>query len=169
MMPRAYAYVGPEALGAGAAQARSGSTIRDRDDLARWAAAQPEWDGEELTATFVVLTDGSLRVAPRRSEHVDCAQGAAVLAAGELTLGRGPGGVEVVAATNQSTGYCPEPDCWSSLRAALDAVAIPAPAGLATAYTFRRCPECGERNLVKEAWFVCDLCGADLPEAWNFA
>ena len=167
-MPRTYAYVGPEALSAGAAAARSGFTVRDRDGLARWAAARPDWDGDRLTVTFVVLEDGALRVAPRRSEHVDCARGAVVLAAGELTLRRTPT-LAVAGATNQSTGYCPEPDCWSSLRAALGALEIPAPAELTVAYTFRRCPRCGERNLVKEAWFVCDLCGADLPEAWNFA
>jgi transcription initiation factor TFIIIB Brf1 subunit/transcription initiation factor TFIIB len=33
---------------------------------------------------------------------------------------------------------------------------------------FRRCPACGERNIVKDDWFVCGVCGADLPTVWNF-
>ena len=30
------------------------------------------------------------------------------------------------------------------------------------------CPRCGERNVVKDGWFVCGVCGADLPAGWNF-
>ena len=30
------------------------------------------------------------------------------------------------------------------------------------------CPNCGQRNIVKEGWFVCGVCGADLPATWNF-
>jgi hypothetical protein len=32
---------------------------------------------------------------------------------------------------------------------------------------FRRCPRCQERNLVKNDDFVCVICGAELPWAWN--
>ena len=39
---------------------------------------------------------------------------------------------------------------------------------LATHIAFRRCPDCRERNLVKDSWLVCQLCGSDLPEEWNF-
>jgi hypothetical protein len=34
---------------------------------------------------------------------------------------------------------------------------------------FRRCEKCGERNVVKEGWFVCGVCRTDLPAKWNFA
>ena len=37
-----------------------------------------------------------------------------------------------------------------------------------TRVVFRLCPACNERNIVKDGWFVCDLCGADLPGNWNF-
>ncbi len=32
----------------------------------------------------------------------------------------------------------------------------------------RRCLACGQRNIVKDDWFVCGVCGKDLPAAWNF-
>jgi hypothetical protein len=40
-------------------------------------------------------------------------------------------------------------------------------------YGFRRrddgwtCTAC-ERNVVKDRWFECQVCGAELPQAWNF-
>lgn len=116
-MPRSYDYVGPPALASTVVGDPTGVTIRCADDLVRWAREQDEWDGESLTVTFVVPTDGTLRVAPRRSEHVACALGGSVLAAGELTIRLEPE-LAVVAATNQSTGYCPEPSCWDVARAA---------------------------------------------------
>ena len=33
---------------------------------------------------------------------------------------------------------------------------------------FRRCTQCGERNLVREGDFFCAICDAELPVAWNF-
>ena len=33
----------------------------------------------------------------------------------------------------------------------------------------RRCPTCGERNVIRDGWFACGSCGADLPAAWNFS
>lgn len=32
----------------------------------------------------------------------------------------------------------------------------------------RLCLGCGERNLVKDDWFECAMCGAELPALWNF-
>ena len=32
----------------------------------------------------------------------------------------------------------------------------------------RHCEGCGERNVVRDGWFVCGVCGADLPAEWNF-
>ena len=166
-MPRSYDYVGPPEIASAVVGDATGVTIRSREDLVRWAREQNEWDGGSLTVTFVVSTDGALRVAPRRSEHVACALGGSILAAGELTIRLEPE-LEVVAATNQSTGYCPEPSCWGPARAALDALGIRSPRELTSAYVFRRCPRCGERTLIKEEWFVCALCGEDLPREWNF-
>ena len=166
-MPELYKYVGPASIREAALIDPAGVTIRGREDLSGWMQSQSDWDGDILTATFVVLVDGTLRVAPRRSEHVACALGANVRAAGELRL-VSDRGARVVACSNQSTGYCPEPSCWAALESALRDAEIPHPGKLTHAYVFRKCPKCGERNLVKEGWFVCALCDADLPGRWNF-
>ncbi|WP_218060602.1 hypothetical protein [Micromonospora sediminicola] len=68
--------------------------------------------GLEEPATFVVDRHGTLRVAPRQNEHVACAAGQDVLAAGEITFAASNTGYVVQAVSNQSTGYCPDPDCW---------------------------------------------------------
>jgi hypothetical protein len=116
------------------------------------------------TVTFVVTDDGQLWVADRRSEHVACARGGDVLAAGELTFAA-DGTVE--GATNQSTGFCPEPTSIDALRAALDRAGIAAPRSYEPAFEFRRCATCGV-NLIKEGVFECAVCGEPLPAEWNF-
>lgn len=73
----------------------------------------------------------------------------------------------LIEASNQSTGFCPDVDCWADLAAALSFDAITLPPRLTRPIHFRRCPKCGEVNLVKEAWFVCVFCDADLPANWN--
>ncbi len=167
-MAKLYAYVGPPAIREAVLGVPSGISVVSADALRMWAAGQEEWDDDGLTVTFVLLPDGTLRVAPRRSEHVACALGGDVLAAGEMTVCLAPQ-LAVVRVTNQSTGYCPQPECWQATRATLNALAIPCPDELSQAFTFRCCVACGARNLVKDAWFVCDLCGHDLPLEWNFA
>jgi hypothetical protein len=117
----------------------------------------------------VVDVAGLLRLAPRRSEHVACAAGADVLAAGEITLRRIENGWAAAAVSNQSTGYCPDPDCWPAVAAALDRAGIAYGGGFTEEFTFRRCPECGQRNIVKDAVFFCAVCDAELPASWNFA
>lgn len=157
---RRYRYVGPDALRPPPSTVPAGAPIRARADLAPWLTSG--------TMTFVVGTDGVLRVADRRSEHVDCAGGGDVLAAGELTVMTTRDGPVVTEASNQSTGYCPEPESWVALSKALDTAAVPHPGRYTYEAIFRRCPACGERSLVKEAWFECVLCGAELPRTWNF-
>lgn len=164
-----YPYVGPEEILALVRPGQGGHVVRNRADLAAWLAARRTEEHTE-PLSYVVGTDGLLRVAPRRSEHVVCAGGEPVLAAGELTPSPSPPlGAAVVAVSNQSTGYCPDPDCWPAVAAALDRAAITRPPGLTDPVVFRRCPACGERNLVKEGFFVCALCDADLPAEWNLA
>jgi len=109
--------------------------------------------------------NGVLLLAHRRSEHVACAGGSRVLFAGEITFSAAGDVYEI---SNQSTGFCPEPNSWSSVASALDAIPVGRPDDFTTRVVFRLCPGCNERNIVKDAWFVCDLCGADLPEEWNF-
>jgi hypothetical protein len=30
-------------------------------------------------------------------------------------------------------------------------------------------PKCHERNVVKDGYFVCAICGGELPSPWNFS
>jgi hypothetical protein len=54
-------------------------------------------------------------------------------------------------------------------RRALDRIGVPHPGRFTTEMVFRRCRKCGERNVVKDGWFACGVCGAELPAEWNFA
>lgn len=166
-MARLYDYVGPTEIKEAVAEYPAGISILSVDDLLTWLEQQDEWSDDSITVTFIVSPEGTLRIAPRRSEHVACAQGGPVLAAGELTFRLKPR-LEVVGATNQSTGYCPEPECWEATRSTITALGILCPAELTYAYTFRLCVQCGERNLIKDDWFECSSCGQELPHEWNF-
>lgn len=162
LMTRVYRYVGPAEIAA-EATGKPGVAIHSREDLQHWVKAQQ--DETPVTATYVVDAEQVLRIAPRRSEHVACAGGGAVCAAGELVANDRGAVIEV---SNQSTGYCPDPGCWASLHAALDSAGIDHPATWTASFTFRRCESCGQRCIVKDEWFECDVCGAALPEHWNF-
>ncbi|MGW4807057.1 hypothetical protein [Kitasatospora sp. NPDC004272] len=105
-----------------------------------------------------------LRLADRRSEHVACAGGAAVLGAGEVAFAPGRRVAEV---SNLSTGYCPDTACWPAVAAALERAGASHPGGFTYSAVFRRCTGCGEVSLVREGFFVCVFCEADLPEHWN--
>ena len=168
MAPRQYQYVGPADIRDSAlASSPVGTPIRCVDNLSAWItsrATDVEPDGS-LIATFTVNVDCTLLLAPRRSEHVACAGGGPVLSAGEITFSS-DGDVSEI--SNQSTGFCPEPESWPTVATALDAIPVDRPDDFTTRVVFRLCPGCDERNIVKDGWFVCDLCGADLPENWNF-
>jgi hypothetical protein len=134
--------------------------MTSRNDLADWLAGERDFG----PSTFVVAADGDLYLAPRQREHVAAAGGEPVRSAGEITFG--PDGT-VVAVTNQSTGYAPEPESWIEVAAALDRLGVAHPSGFTQAFDFRRCEACSTVNLVKDGWLVCAVCGEDLPSAWN--
>lgn len=161
-----FAYIGPPEVRARSLGAPGGAPIGDGSALLAWMrGAASEVAREGGWATYVVDAAGQLVVAPRRSEHVACAGGAAVRAAGEVRFdARG----EVIEVTNNSTGYCPDEACWESVRAALNRAGLRGPSAFTVVVRFRRCTACGERNLVKEEWYRCALCDAELPAAWNF-
>lgn len=161
----AYPYVGPEEIRRSVEAHPVGPAIRSREDVEQWLRAHA--DAASEGATYVVDLSGQLRVAPRRSEHVACAGGEEVLAAGEIRFSRGGHGWEVQEVSNQSTGYCPDTSCWEAVALALSKAGVPGPAGFTFEVVFRRCPKCREINLVKESWFVCVFCDADLPPSWN--
>jgi hypothetical protein len=147
--------------------------VRGAADLDAWAAEQgaekraPGGRRPEETFTFVVGPDGLLRLAPRRSEHAACAGGGDVLDAGEIGFRRTGHGWEVSEVSNQSTGYCPDPDSWPAVAAALDRAGVVRPDGFTHALVFRRCERCRENNVVREGVFVCVFCDAGLPHVWN--
>ena len=161
-----YRYVGPVDLLALVDAGATGTAIASPEDFTAWAAART---GDELAEpfTYVVPTDGVLRLAPRRSEHVVCAGGAAVSAAGEITFAAERGRRSVTEVSNQSTGYCPDVTCWPAVAAALDRAGLAHPGRLTVEVVFRRCPACAELNIVREGDFVCVFCDADLPGEWN--
>src|SRR6202008_1432529 len=72
--PRRYRYVGPADVLATVRRGGEGGSITSPADLAAWPADRGRAElGEPFT--FVVDLGGTLRLAPRRSEHVACAAG----------------------------------------------------------------------------------------------
>ena len=161
-----YCYVGPAVLAEGAAPGPSVITVMSAQVLAGWVAGRPAAEVRE-PFTFVVGLDGWLRLAPRRSEHVDCAAGQPVLAAGEVLFAREESGWSVCEISNQSTGYCPDLDSWPAVAAALARIGLEHPGDFTHKIVFRRCPGCGQLNIVREGDFACAVCGCTLPDHWN--
>jgi hypothetical protein len=165
-MPRLYEYVGPEEIRRRAFTAPAGVRTASPLDLENWARQTGQRPNREglIAATFVVDEQGNLCVADRGSEHIACSGSRAVLSAGELFFLAS----EVVEVSNQSTGFCPEPESWPVVAAALDRAGLHHPGRFTREVVFRRCPACGQRNIVKDGWFVCGVCGVMLPREWNF-
>jgi hypothetical protein len=168
-MQPTYRYVGPKMIADRAPPAPAGVRVESPEDVRRWVreTGQLRCPAGDVTVTFVIDESGWLRVADRRSEHVACAGGRPVRSAGEMTFTVGPVEVSVPWVTNQSTGYCPEADSWPAVRAALERAGIEAPDGFSQEFVFRRCPECGAINVVKDGVFECGVCSAPLPGEWN--
>ena len=139
---------------------QSGFRVESPEDVRRWVRET----GQELnaagsvTATFVIDESGWVRIADRRSEHVLAPVEDRCRPAGEMTFTIGPRSVSVTWVTNQSTGYCPEPDSWPAVQAALARSDIPGLEGFSKEFLFRRCPRCGSINIIKEGIFDCGVC-----------
>jgi len=164
-MERLYCYVGPSAIAAAAARNHTARTpVSTALDVRRWikTCGKPP-----VTATFIIDQQCKLWIANRRSEHVACARGGPVLAAGEMTFEDGAEGVEAVYITNQSTGFCPEPESWAAVECALNLAGIAHAGDYDQKCEFRLC-ECGQINIVKDRVFECGVCAASLPSEWNF-
>ena len=166
---RLYRYIGSKQIADRATLMPAGTPLRSAADVLGWArdsCQRPRPDGC-LIATFVVNAAGVLLLADRHSEHVACAGRQPVQAAGEITLRVVGRSVDVVAVSNQSTGYCPEPESWPAVATALTAAGLQPPPGFDPACVFRLCPRCGSKNLVKDGVFECGVCSAELPAAYN--
>lgn len=161
-----YRYVGPAHVLAAVTPEDSGHRITSVDELTAWMAALAPAERRE-PHTFIIDMTGDLRVAPRHSEHVACAGGRPVLSAGEISFVRQDGRWTVPDVSNQSTGYCPESSSWPAVAAACEQVGLEHPEEFTAAFEFRRCPTCGEINIVKDDDFVCAACDAILPREWN--
>lgn len=166
-MSRLYHYVGPAKILEASRSSDPGLVIGTREQLLCWLkdhANDTNSDGS-ISATFIIDKSEKLRLSPRRYEHIACASRESVLGAGEMSfIANG----EIIDVNNYSTGFCPEPESWISCAAALDRIGIMHPNEFTRKIIFRRCPECTERNIVKDNWYVCDLCGSELPIRWNF-
>ncbi|MGC5020379.1 hypothetical protein [Micromonospora sp. DT47] len=101
---RRYRYVGPADVRASVADSPEGWPIRSSVDLDTYLAAADPRDRDE-PFTYVIVPGGTLRLAPRRSEHVACAGGGEVLGAGEIAFAGERDGSVVTEVSNQSTGY----------------------------------------------------------------
>ncbi|MDT6982085.1 hypothetical protein ACFSUJ_09590 [Streptomyces lusitanus] len=157
----AYVYVGPTELRQGVTSV-GGATVLDIGDLERFLSQRPASEVAE-PFTYVVDTAGRLLLAPRRSEHVACAGGEAVLGAGEIGFRRSGARWSAEYVSNQSTGYCPDLESWAAVARSLDRAGIAHGTGFTHAIVFRCCPRCEGWNVVREQTYVCALCDADLP------
>ncbi|WP_328807637.1 hypothetical protein [Nonomuraea antri] len=165
-MNRRYHYVGPAEIRDQTRAGSPGHVISDQNDLADWLQKQAAEDRAE-PFTFVVDVRGNLRLAPQRSEHVACAGGAPVLSAGEISFAWDGTRWLVSEISNQSTGYCPDVQPWTAVKAALLRAGIDHPDAFTRPIVFRRCPRCRQRNIVKDDDFACGVCQAPLPRIWN--
>jgi hypothetical protein len=159
---RLYSYVGSRSIAERVASQPSGTIVRSPDDVRTWMANQLT-----VIATFVIDEAGQLLIADRHSEHVACAGGKPVRCAGEMTFRVTKNSVDVEAVSNQSTGYCPEPEVWPELAEIFARIGLSCPAGFTLACVFRRCEKCGMLNIVKDGNFECGVCAAELPPTYN--
>ena len=170
-MAKFYQYVGSDEIWKKAVALPSGTQIKSVFDLKIWieqSKQKPNYWGL-IEATFVIDEIGYLCLADRHSEHIACAGGKPVLSAGEMFFAYGDAGLEIAEVTNQSTGFCPEPESWFQVALALERIPLSHPNQFTTEFIFRRCPACGQINIVKDQLFLCGVCGTNLPIAWNFA
>jgi hypothetical protein len=161
-----YRYVGPDDLKTLIRTGREGRCMRSSTDFDAWASSRPAEEFAE-PFTFVVDAAGVLRLASRRSEHVVCAGGDAVLSAGEISFRAEAGRWVVDEISNQSTGYCPDVSSWPAVSEAVDRVGVAGPSGFTHEVIFRRCLSCRQINIVRESDFVCVFCDGILPQEWN--
>lgn len=159
-----FPYVGPESIRQSAATAPPGTPIHTLAEFLAWVKVA-DWHGPLLPATYTITPPGELRLAARHSEHVACAGGLPVLAAGELFTD----GSEVVEITNQSTGYCPSAESWAALTQTLQCIGVEHPRSFTRLMEFRRCESCGEIQIVKDDVLECLFCSHPLPERYNLS
>lgn len=169
-MSELFYYVGPKAILDRMREVASGTRIVSPLVLREWLRSTGQRPNKVglFQVTFVIDEEGFLRVADRGSEHIACSGLRPVLSAGEMFVRVLQDSVEIEEVSNQSTGFCPSPTSWNVVSIVLDNLGIRHPGRFTSEITFRLCTSCGQRNIVKDNYFSCDVCGADLPPEWNF-
>jgi hypothetical protein len=169
-MSKAYQYIGPHEIQQMLDRPSERLLILHPNDIYTWlnTTQLKALRDQSVNVTFIIDIAGHLWIADRHSEHIACAAGQPVLAAGEMTFIIQNQKVRVSEITNQSTGYCPEPETWDIVAATLDKIDIARPAGYTTTFIFRRCSMCETINIVKEGIFECGVCETALSRDWNF-
>jgi len=165
-----YKYIGAEEIRQNAAHLPPGRKIISIDDIDNWIRETKQHPDKWglIAATFVIDCEGYLRIADRHSEHIACAGGENVLSAGEVFFQQGKNVLEIAEITNQSTGFCPQPESWKDVGKSLDLINILHPSSFTIEFIFRRCCDCNQINIVKDDSFICSVCAAKLPQKWNF-
>ncbi|MGB1285098.1 MAG: hypothetical protein ACPG7F_01080 [Aggregatilineales bacterium] len=167
MVYREYSYIGSDNILKNLPESSIRMSVQSPDDILKWMDKYHQTD-YPVTVTFIIDTQERLWINERRSEHVLCAAGGNVLSAGEMTFNLSESVPSVIAVTNQSTGYCPEPESWWIVENTLNNANIKHPGAFTMAYLFRKCENCGTKNIVKDSWFYCGVCDAELSQQWNF-
>ena len=167
--PKLYNYVGSKEIKDSVDNYPAGTIIKSKQDIKNWLDnTESKIDKSKfIICTFVIDIEGYLRIADRHSEHVACSGGYPVLSAGEIFFVFNGNKYEIIEITNQSTGFCPEPESWLSVKQALDRIPLEHPGEFTTNFVFRRCNKCSLSNVVKENIFICANCHAELSQKWN--
>ncbi|MBI4852423.1 MAG: hypothetical protein HY819_11560 [Acidobacteria bacterium] len=169
-MKKLYKYLGKEENRVKSKIESGRQLLTNQEDVLNWLKKNGHKIGEnkEITATFIVDKEERMWIADRNSEHVLCAKGEDVLSAGEITFCLIKNKIMISGITNQSTGYCPEPDSWPCVSISLDKVGLQHPAFFTSVFLFRFCYHCSSINIIKDDWFFCSVCNSSLSEQWNF-
>ena len=162
-----YKYVGSKEILKQVSVEKIGKLILSQKDITDWIHdTHQKFNAEsEIIATFIIDIQNQLRINDRRSEHVVCANGEAVLSAGEITFKKNKSEeIYISEITNQSTGYCPSTESWEFVQQALLKINIDFPNFFTTVFIFCICENCGTINIVKDDFYYCLSCENDLDE-----
>lgn len=168
-MAKLFSYVGPEEIKKKIHPEFEGYSIRNKKDILDWIKLMRQtFQHHKLIVTYIIDKHRVLKISDRCSEHVVCAGGQKVLAAGELTFMQEKGNLWISGISNQSTGYCPIIESWETVNCTLARLGIAYPKSFTRAFEFRYCYACASINLIKDDVYECVICEEDLDVEWNF-
>ena len=155
-----YPYIGPDHILERVYENFQGFRIGIPMDFLIWIhQTKQKLQNGILTVTYVINEEKQLLIADRHSEHVQCAFGQPVLAAGELTIEVDKQHVEIFEISNQSTGYCPHVNSWSVVEEVLSKMGMVYPDYFTSAFTFGYCDTCQKPSILKGFDDNCSRCG----------